>query len=105
MHKATSNLHLLKVTTGGEVNNKSRQQEQLTVFYVLPALTTILLASRLFSRMRLDAGIGADDWTMVAAHIAYLFDVGAGLGIALNGFGQHTYFLTTRQVVRALKVH
>jgi hypothetical protein len=35
--------------------------QQRRVFYVLPALTTTFVAARIFARLKLDIGLGADD--------------------------------------------
>jgi hypothetical protein len=77
--------------TCGVPKDKSRVQEQLNVYYVLPAMATCFVAARVFIRTKLEVGLGADDWMMIAALAAYLTDVGTGLGIALYGFGQHTF--------------
>ena len=52
----------------------------------------------------LDVGLGPDDWTMIVAFGAYITDVGTGVAIAVQGFGEHTYYLTEHQVDRALFV-
>lgn len=54
--------------------------------------------------MKLDVGLGADDWMMLAALVAYLTDVGTGFSIASYGFGEHTFWLSTYQVSKALMV-
>ena len=54
--------------------------------------------------MKLDVGLGADDWMMLAALASYLTDVGTGISIAMYGFGQHTFWLTSHQVSKALMV-
>jgi hypothetical protein len=79
-------------------------QEQLNVNYVLPALATCFVLARIYIRIKLDVGLGADDWTMLAAHAAYLTDVGTGANIAAYGFGQHTFWLTPDDVSKALMV-
>jgi hypothetical protein len=78
--------------------------QQLRVFYVLPALTTTFVTARIFASLKLDIGLGADDWVMVGALGAYLADVGTGYGMIVQGFGQHTYYLTTYQITKALQV-
>jgi hypothetical protein len=88
----------------GVVNDRSHQTLQLRVFYVLPALTTTFVAARMLARLKLAIGLGADDWVMVGALGAYLADVGTGHGIAVQGFGQHTYYLSTCQITKALQV-
>ena len=79
-------------------------QEQLNVYYVLPALATCFVLSRMYIRTKLDVGLGADDWMMLAALAGYLTDVGTGVSIAAYGFGEHTFWLTTDDVSKALMV-
>lgn len=74
------------------------------MYFVLPALVTIFVALRLFSRVQLEIGLGADDWMIIAAGFAFMIDTGVGIGIVVNGFGQHTYYLSIYQVSQALKV-
>ena len=50
------------------------------------------------------AGVGVDDWMMLAALCAYLVDVGTGLGLVVNRFGEHTFWLTTLEVTNSLRV-
>ena len=88
----------------GVINDKSRQQQQLHMYYVVPALVFIFIALRAFSRIKLEIGLGPDDWMIIAVGCTYKVDVGTGLGIVLNGSGQHTYYLSTHQVSEALKV-
>lgn len=84
----------------GFTGDKSRLDDGLKIDYVFPFLTALFLAGRIISRVTLDVGLGADDWTMLAAGAAYFVDVGASLG--LNRFGEHKYWLLTEQVVKAL---
>ena len=76
----------------------------MNVYYTVPALATFFVAARIFVRWKLETGLGADDYMMVAALFAYLTDAALGIGIALNGFGRHTFWLSTSQVSQALKV-
>jgi hypothetical protein len=85
-------------------NDKSHQNELLHADYVLTPLVILLVASRLFSRIKLDVGLGADDWMMVAALCAHLVDLGTGITVVHAGFGQHTFWLTPHQITRALEV-
>lgn len=84
--------------------DRTRVDEQLHIFYVMPALTAMFVALRFLSRWLCDVGIMADDYCMLMAEIAYLVDVSTGLLIATNGFGEHTYSLTIKEVTNALKV-
>jgi hypothetical protein len=88
----------------GVPNERTRYHEQLAIYYVAPPLAFIFVIARIFMRIKLDVGLGPDDWMMVAALCAYLTDVGTGLGITTSGFGQHTFWLSTAQVTKALKV-
>jgi hypothetical protein len=67
-------------------------------------MTACFLAGRLFARIQLDIGLGADDWTMIAAFTTYLIDVSTSLGLVLNGFGEHTYWLDKDNIIAAMKV-
>lgn len=71
---------------------------------MLLALATIFVIARLYVRTKLDIGLGADDWVMLAALCAYFTCDGIGLGMALQGFGQHTFWLSTHEVSKALMV-
>lgn len=88
----------------GIPNDKSRQNLQFRMAYVLPALTSCFVAARLFVRTKLEIGLGADDWVMLAALCGYLAAASIGLGVILQGFGQHTFWLSTHEVSRALMV-
>jgi hypothetical protein len=72
---------------------------------VFPPLVTIFIIIRLFSRIKLDVGLGADDYTAVAAYLTYMADVGTGVNIGINGFGQHTFWLSPTQMSRSLMVY
>jgi len=74
------------------------------MYYVLPPLVFVFVAMRVFSRVKLEIGLGADDWMIVAATLAYFIDVGTGLGIVINGFGMHTYWLDPWHVSKSLQV-
>ncbi|KUJ21600.1 uncharacterized protein LY89DRAFT_378431 [Mollisia scopiformis] len=87
----------------GIENDKSRLNMVLHVDYTVPFLTFCFLTGRIVGRLLLGVGLGSDDWTMVAAFISYLSGVGTSLGLVLNGFGQHTYWLTENQIITALK--
>lgn len=88
----------------GVANDKSRYYEQIRLYAVVAPLSTIFVAARIFTRFRIDIGLGPDDWMIMAALAAYLTDVGTGLTITVQGFGQHTFWLTIAEVSTALKV-
>ncbi|XMA15516.1 hypothetical protein WAI453_008307 [Rhynchosporium graminicola] len=84
-------------------NDKTRLNEVLNTDYIVPALTALFVGGRIAARFRLHVGLGADDWTMLAASAAYFIDVGTSLGLVLNDFGLHTYWLSVEQVITGKK--
>jgi hypothetical protein len=88
----------------GISDDKTHLNEEWHGIYSVPTIATIFVVARIFVRAKLDIGLGADDWMMVAALCAYLTDIGVGLGLTLNGFGRHTFWLTTHQITMALMV-
>lgn len=72
-------------------NDKTRRNQQFQMYYVLPPLVFLFVGMRVCSRVMLEIGLGADDWMVGAAAGAYFVDVGTGLGIVVNGFGEHTF--------------
>lgn len=87
----------------GIKNDKSRQYQYTRQLYILVAFTTIFVAGRLYARV-LEAGIGPDDWAMVAGQLAFIVDTGMGLAATADDLGQHTWYLEVGQIVRSLKV-
>lgn len=77
----------------------------LHINYVVPFITTCFLAGRLLGRFLLGVGLGTDDWTMIAAFFAYGAEVGTSLGMVLNGFGQHVFWLSPYQIIISLKAY
>jgi hypothetical protein len=71
---------------------------------VLPPAVTIFIIIRLFSRIKLDIGLGPDDYTAIMAYLSYMADVGTGINIATHGFGQHTFWLSNIQMNKSLMV-
>jgi hypothetical protein len=88
----------------GIVNDKSRYYLQIHIYSILTPITTCFVAARMLARLKLDVGLGPDDYVILAAFFAYLIDVAAGLGIVLHGFGMHTWYLTPYQVSKSLEV-
>jgi hypothetical protein len=86
------------------VQNDMSRVYQGRAYYTVPALATCFVAARFFVRIKLDVGLGADDWLMLAALSSYLCLTGTGVGMAVQGFGQHTYWLSTYQISTALMV-
>lgn len=58
----------------GVENDKARLNAVLMMDYIVPFLTALFLAGRIAARIRLDVGLGADDWTILAAAAAYFID-------------------------------
>lgn len=87
----------------GIENDKSRQYQYTRQLYILVAFTSIFVAGRLYARV-LEAGIGPDDWAMVASQVAMIVDTGMGLAATANSLGQHTWYLEPDQIVKNLKV-
>ncbi|KAH7419389.1 hypothetical protein BKA64DRAFT_15732 [Cadophora sp. MPI-SDFR-AT-0126] len=87
----------------GVESDKTRLQDVLRMDYIVPFLTACFIGGRIVARVLLDVGLGADDWMILAAAVAYFVDVGTSLGLVLNGFGQHTYWLSTEQVTNGRK--
>ncbi|KAI9746303.1 MAG: hypothetical protein M1818_000014 [Claussenomyces sp. TS43310] len=87
--------------TCGVVNNKRRQHQQYYMIAVTLPLAIILVIARLFTRIKLGDGLWFDDWIIVAALGTYIADVGTGVMIAVEGFGQHTWYLSTQNVIDA----
>lgn len=90
--------------TCGVKTDRSRVEEQLHLYYVMPALTAVFVALRFASRIVVDVGVKADDYMMLAAEVAFLADVATGLVMIFNKFGEHTYFLSTKELSTSLEV-
>lgn len=88
----------------GEAHDLSKIHEVLIMDYILPFLTTLFVVGRIYARIKLDVGLGADDWVLISAYIFYMITVATSLGLVLNHFGEHTYWLSTTQVITSLKV-
>lgn len=88
----------------GGTNDKSRQNSEYRAFVVCIPLATFFLVARLFARLRLDAGLWLDDYLMIAALFSYYADAITGLITVREGFGLHTWYLSTEQLTTALKV-
>lgn len=97
-------LELYEADLCGIKSDKSMLEEQLHLYYVFPALATIFVILRLLSRWLLNLGVREDDYMMIAALVAYLGGVAMGLEMASQGFGQHTWYLTSDQIDTAMKV-
>ncbi|KAH7327493.1 hypothetical protein BKA65DRAFT_566961 [Rhexocercosporidium sp. MPI-PUGE-AT-0058] len=83
-------------------NDKTRYWRQIVTYLVLIPVTTLFVALRIFAR-RLNVGLGPDDWVLLVAFAFYLSMTSTAWVIIATGFGQHTFWLLTRQVMKALK--
>lgn len=88
----------------GIPNDKSRQHLQRNVLIVLTAVVFSFVAARVVGRLWMRIRFGFDDWMIVAALLSYLAGAGIGIALSLEGFGQHTFWLSPGQISRALKV-
>lgn len=64
------------------MNDKSRVRDQLNTYYVTLPITTIFMIARVFARMKLEIGLGPDDWFMIAAYVMYVVDIAMAFGVA-----------------------
>ncbi|RDW84256.1 hypothetical protein BP6252_01846 [Coleophoma cylindrospora] len=96
-------LEKYKADTCGVPTDRTRVEEQFHLLFVMPVIAFLFVVARILSRTLLDLGIEADDYMMIAALISYFADVGTGLVICANGFGEHTYSLTIAQISESLK--
>ncbi|RDW60307.1 hypothetical protein BP5796_11913 [Coleophoma crateriformis] len=97
-------LEKYQADTCGVPTDRTRVEEQFHLLFVMPVIAFLFVAARVLSRSLLDLGIAADDYMMIAALISYFADVGTGLVICVNGFGEHTYSLTIAQISESLKL-
>lgn len=94
----------LTTCAGGIPSDKSRQDQQVLTYEIMPPLTVFFVGIRFFTRWLFWGGIGADDWMILAAELCYLLEVAFALGMAIFGFGEHTWFLTTDEIINAQRV-
>lgn len=85
-------------------HDDSRIRQVLIVDYILPFLTTLFVVGRICARKILDVGLAWDDWILLAGYFFYLCSVAGSLGMVMNDFGEHAFWLTTDQMITALKV-
>lgn len=102
----TESFRLQKYTadTCGVPTDRTRVDQQFRLLIVLPILAFVFVSIRILTRVLLEVGVKADDYMMIAALIAYFADVGTGLVICMNDFGEHTYSLSVVQISESLKV-
>lgn len=58
----------------GVKSDKTRLNNVVNMDYVVPVLTAIFVGGRIVARIKLDVGLGSDDWMILAAAVAYLVD-------------------------------
>ena len=88
----------------GVKNDNSRKSYLFRQTWTIIALSVFFVGLRCIARLRLGAGMGIDDWAMVAALNSYIITTAFALMALKNNFGQHTYYLTTRELTESLKV-
>jgi hypothetical protein len=54
--------------------------------------------------MRVEFGLGLDDWAMIFAGVFYMGSVGIAFPITIMGYGQHTWYLEPSTITLSLKV-
>ena len=71
---------------------------------VLTPLVGLFILARIFIRMKVEFGLGLDDWAMVFAGVFYMGSVGIAFPITIMGYGQHTWYLEPSTITLSLKV-
>jgi hypothetical protein len=89
---------------GGVKNDKSHQHQDMRLHIVLTPLVGLFILARVFIRMRIEFGLGLDDWAMVFAGVFYMGSVGIAFPINIMGYGQHTWYLEPSTITLSLKV-
>ncbi|KAL2068085.1 hypothetical protein VTL71DRAFT_16183 [Oculimacula yallundae] len=87
----------------GVPNDMTKYWLQIRLYATLAPLTTVFVALRVFSRVRLSVGLGPDDWVLLVAYAIYMSMTGIAWEIAVQGFGQHTFWLLPHQLEKALR--
>ena len=89
----------------GLKNDTSRQDYLTRQAIVLIILAAPFVGLRCIARVKLGAGMGLDDWMMVAAFVNSIILTVSCLMALKHKFGQHTYYLTTEELTQSLKVN
>jgi hypothetical protein len=89
---------------GGVKNDKSHQHQDMRLHIVLTPLVGLFILARVFIRMKVEFGLGLDDWAMVFAGVFYMGSVGIAFPITIMGYGQHTWYLEPSTITLSLKV-
>jgi hypothetical protein len=89
---------------GGVKNDKSHQHQDMRLHIVLTPLVGLFILARVFIRMRVEFGLGLDDWAMIFAGVFYMGSVGIAFPITIMGYGQHTWYLEPSTITLSLKV-
>jgi hypothetical protein len=92
------------VLLGGVKDDKSHQHQDMRLHIVLTPLVGLFILARVFIRMKVEFGLGLDDWTMVFAGVFYMGSVGIEFPITIMGYGQHTWYLEPSTITLSLKV-
>jgi hypothetical protein len=92
------------VLLGGVKNDKSHQHQDMRLHIVLTPLVGLFILVRVFIRMRVEFGLGLDDWAMIFAGVFYMGSVGIAFPITIMGYGQHTWYLEPSTITLSLKV-
>lgn len=94
----------LLIFVGGIENDKSHQEQDMRLHIVLTPLVGLFILARIFIRIRVEHGLGLDDWAMIAAGTLYMGSVGIAFPITIMGYGQHTWYLLPDTITLSLKV-
>jgi len=89
---------------GGVKNDKSHQHQDMRLHIVLTPLVGLFILARVFIRMKVEFGLGLDDWAMVFTGVFYMGSVGIAFPITIMGYGQHTWYLESSTITLSLKV-
>jgi hypothetical protein len=92
------------VSLGNIKNDKSHQNQDMRLHIILTPLVALFIIARLFIRVKMEAGIGPDDWAMAIAVVFYMGSAGIAFPITMMGYGQHTWYLTPDTIILSLKV-
>jgi hypothetical protein len=71
---------------------------------VLTPLVGLFILARIFIRLRVEFGLGLDDWAMIFAGAFYMGSAGIAFPITIMGYGQHTWYLPISTIILSLKV-
>ena len=81
-----------------------RGPELISVFAAFLALTTVIVALRVYVRAKLVKNFGADDWTAVIGWLLFVFHASFAIAGAYHGTGQHANLIPPQELPIGLKV-